>query len=58
MQMRSTMQGYSPGSCMSCMHILECVNRTLTTNHHSVTLRCEYVSETYSSWQSVECQTV
>ena len=56
--MRSTMQGYSPGSCMSCMHILECLNRTYTTNHHSVTLRCEYVSEIYSSWQSVECQTV
>ena len=43
--MRSTMQGYSPGSCMSCMHIWECVNRILTTNHHSVTLRGAYVSE-------------
>ena len=57
-EMRSTMQGYSPGSCMSCMHILECVNRTLTFNHHSVTLCGEYVSDTYSSWRSVEFQSV
>ena len=44
----------SPGSCMSCVHMLECVDRTLTTNHHSFDLRGEYMSGIY--WRSVECQ--